>query len=255
MSLLDQVRKLEQEVVERLKELEPLKHEYEQLRKLAGRLGVNYSPRSADSDAKASTAARRGGSRASGRQQTGRSAAKSTAARSRAPARSAKTAAKPRGARSATRKTAAKSTQAGDTASSAKATTASARKRTGGGRTQSGARRAPAARPGQRSDDVMRLVSENPGITVREIGERLGVDATGLYRVAKRLTDEGQVRKDGTRLYPAEPATVSAAASEAAAAGAARTTPGNGPQPPKATADAEPESPTATADTASTSDT
>ena len=54
---------------------------------------------------------------------------------------------------------------------------------------------------------MLRLAGEKPGITVREIGERLGVDATGLYRVAKRLTDAGRLRKDGPRLYPAEAAT------------------------------------------------
>jgi hypothetical protein len=39
---------------------------------------------------------------------------------------------------------------------------------------------------------------------VREIGERLGVDATGLYRVANKLTADGRLRKDGTRLYVVE---------------------------------------------------
>ena len=102
---------------------------------------------------------------------------------------------------------------------------------------------------------MLRLVGEQPGITVREIGERLGVDATGLYRVTKRLTDEGRLRKDGTRLYPAEPAPVSPAAPETAATGATQTTPESGPQPPEASAPAEPESPSATADTASTGDT
>jgi hypothetical protein len=248
MSLLDQVRKLEQQVVERLKELEPLTREYEQLRKVAERLGIKYSPRSADSDAKPSTAASRGGSRATTRARSGRSAAKSTTARPRA----AKTAAKPRGARSARRKPAASSTQAGGAAASAKATPASARKRAGAARARSGARRATAARPGQRNDDVLRLVEENPGITVREISERLGVDPTGLYRVAKRLTDDGRVRKDGTRLYPVESATASPPTPEAASAG--QTTPESGPPPPGATAPAEPESPTTDADTASSDD-
>ena len=50
MSVLDQVRKLEQQVVDRLEELEPLTREYEQLRKVAERLGVKYSPRSAKDD-------------------------------------------------------------------------------------------------------------------------------------------------------------------------------------------------------------
>jgi len=44
MSLLDQMRKLEKQLVSRLKELEPLTREYEQLRRAAERLGIKYSP-------------------------------------------------------------------------------------------------------------------------------------------------------------------------------------------------------------------
>ncbi|HSB21638.1 MAG TPA: hypothetical protein VLE94_00880, partial [Burkholderiaceae bacterium] len=50
MSLLDQLRSLPQQVLDRLKELEPLAREYEQLRKFAERLGVPYAP---DPDAEA----------------------------------------------------------------------------------------------------------------------------------------------------------------------------------------------------------
>jgi DNA-binding Lrp family transcriptional regulator len=53
---------------------------------------------------------------------------------------------------------------------------------------------------------VLRLVAERPGITVREIGAQLGVDATGLYRVVNRLTVDGRIRKDGTGLHPIETA-------------------------------------------------
>jgi DNA-binding IclR family transcriptional regulator len=51
---------------------------------------------------------------------------------------------------------------------------------------------------------VLRVVSEHPGISVREIGERLGVDATGLYRVTNKLTADGRLRKNGTQLYAVE---------------------------------------------------
>ena len=50
MLLVDQVRKLEQQVMDRLKELEPLTREYDQLRKVAQRLGLKYAPGSAKSD-------------------------------------------------------------------------------------------------------------------------------------------------------------------------------------------------------------
>jgi hypothetical protein len=104
-------------------------------------------------------------------------------------------------------------------------------------RQRSGGRRA-AVRPGQRHEDVLRLVGENPGITVREIGERLGVDATGLYRVAKRLSDEGRLRKDGPRLYPEGTATAPSSAPEASAAGAAPTPASRAAETPEAIAPA-----------------
>jgi hypothetical protein len=215
MSVLDQVRKLEQQVVDRLKELEPLTREYEQLRKLAERLGVKYSPRSAASDGDANRS----------------TAAKPKAARSRAPA--AKKTAKPRGTRSTTRQ---RTTTSAQTTGATAAATPRA-KRAGTGTKRAGARRAGAARPGQRQDDVLRLVAENPGITVRELGERLGVDATGLYRVVKRLTDDGRVRKDDTRLHLAESGTSSAP--EGAGASAPDASPETGARPPEASASPE----------------
>jgi hypothetical protein len=196
MSLLDEARKLEQAVVKRLKELEPLIREYDQVRKLGERLGVKYTPEPADEEAAAP-------------------AAKPASAPARARrGRAAKTAAKPRGARSAmARKSAgaARAKEAGAKATPSRAKRAGGRRSTGRGGT----------RPGQRNDDVLRLVRENPGISVREIGDRLGVDATGLYRVAKRLTDDGSVRKDGTRLYPTEAATAGAPASDSGPGAAA----------------------------------
>jgi hypothetical protein len=201
MSLLDEARKLEQAVVKRLKELEPLIREYDQVRKLGERLGVKYTPEPADESTAAQTA-------------------KPAAARARAGReRAAKTAAKPRSARSTTvRKPAGAAKSKG---ASAKAAPARAR-RAAAGRRSTGRG---ATRPGQRSDDVLGLVRENPGITVREIAERLGVDATGLYRVANRLTKDGRVRKDGPRLYPTESAPVAGGDTGAASTSGGQTTP------------------------------
>jgi Winged helix-turn-helix DNA-binding len=57
--------------------------------------------------------------------------------------------------------------------------------------------------PGQREQQIVALVRERPGITVRELGETLGVDPTGLYRVVHRLEQGGAVRKNGRSLEPA----------------------------------------------------
>jgi hypothetical protein len=44
MSVLEDVRRFEEGLVERLRELEPLIHEYDQLRAVAQQLGVSYTP-------------------------------------------------------------------------------------------------------------------------------------------------------------------------------------------------------------------
>jgi hypothetical protein len=251
MSLLDQVRKLEQQVMDRLKELEPLTREYEQLRKVAERLGLKYSPGSAEAgeEAARSATARRAGKRSGASKPAARKPAKPRAARTPGGARAAKPAAKSRGTRSTTARPAAVTAEATGTSGTAAPARTPKRAATSGQRT--GGRRA-AARPGQRHDDVMRLVGENPGITVRDIGERLGVDSTGLYRVVKRLTDEGRVRKDGPRLHPVEPATASAPKPEAMDGSAKQTPPSTRSETHEATPSSEPE-PSNTADPTSAS--
>jgi hypothetical protein len=108
--------------------------------------------------------------------------------------------------------------------------------------------RSSAARPGEREAQVLRIVGESPGITVREIGERLGVDPTGLYRVTNKLTDAGQLRKDGTRLHPVAASTAPPAQTQAADATAPAST---GSEPSTAPPTSE-NGATATADTGAT---
>jgi transcriptional regulator with GAF, ATPase, and Fis domain len=59
------------------------------------------------------------------------------------------------------------------------------------------------ATPGQRQQQLLDLVRNKPGITVKEAATELGVDPTGLYRVVRRLEEQGDVRKDGRALQPA----------------------------------------------------
>src|SRR5687768_5955205 len=100
MSLVDQVRKLEQQVLDRLKELEPLTHEYDQLRKVAQRLGLKYAPGStkAGDEATPAKSARRAGKRAAAAKRAPRTPTKARAAQARGVGTKPK--AKPRGTRS-----------------------------------------------------------------------------------------------------------------------------------------------------------
>ena len=169
MSVLDQIRALEQQVQHRLRELRPLVAEYRDLERLAERLGLK---READTPAAkpAPRAARK---------------AKPARARERKPA-AARAAA---GRRAATTQTAKAGPEAKPKPAAARAAKPSARRRG-------------AAAPGERQRDVLRLVRERPGITVADLASELGVDATGLYGVVRRLQSKGQIRKDGTRLQP-----------------------------------------------------
>jgi hypothetical protein len=51
---------------------------------------------------------------------------------------------------------------------------------------------------GNRSDQVLKVIRENPGISVSEIGDKLGMKQKNyLYRVVGNLQSEGAVKKDG----------------------------------------------------------
>jgi Winged helix-turn-helix DNA-binding len=56
---------------------------------------------------------------------------------------------------------------------------------------------------GQRSEDALKLISEQPGITVAATAEALGIGTTYLYRLLPRLEREGKIRKEGRGYVPA----------------------------------------------------
>jgi predicted HTH transcriptional regulator len=53
-----------------------------------------------------------------------------------------------------------------------------------------------------RSDQAVRLIQENPGISASEIAKRLKIKPNYMYRVLGDLQKEGRVKKDG-RSYSA----------------------------------------------------
>lgn len=51
---------------------------------------------------------------------------------------------------------------------------------------------------GTRSDEALEVVRQNPGITVSELGDKLGIAQKNyLYRVMANLQEDGAVRKEG----------------------------------------------------------
>ncbi len=218
MSVLDQLRSIEQQVLARLRELRPLVAEYRDLEKVADRLGLKREDDEPARGADASTAPQAPNAKPPAkRAAAGR--AKRAAARKRKPAPTARAATKPKPKARA--------------ASTGSATSAPARGR--GAKAKASARKRSAVAPGQRQQDVLRLVGERPGVTVRELAAELGVDATGLYGIVRRLQGRGQLAKDGTKLRLAD---ASQPGGEPAATGT-RAAPSDSPPAAEATSTGE----------------
>jgi hypothetical protein len=59
---------------------------------------------------------------------------------------------------------------------------------------------------GTRGVEALELVKANPGITIPQIAEKMGIKQNYLYRVLPGLAQDGLVIKDGRGWQPAEPA-------------------------------------------------
>jgi hypothetical protein len=71
----------------------------------------------------------------------------------------------------------------------------------GNGRRRSGGRRRRAG--GTRSEQALELVRTQPGITIPELAERMGIKQNYLYRVLPGLQQDGLVTKQGKGWHPA----------------------------------------------------
>lgn len=173
VSVLDDLRRAQEQLVARMNELEPLVAEYQELRQEADRLGLAAAQQ--DSSSAPETTAGAGAdapadpAEAVGTE-TAAPAASTPAQDSPAPAKAA------RSGRRASRPAAARSP-----------------KRQPGG-----------SRGGSRESAILQLVANTPGITVTAAGKQLGVDPTGLYRPVRKLVAEGRIAKRGPALHPAE---------------------------------------------------
>jgi predicted Rossmann fold nucleotide-binding protein DprA/Smf involved in DNA uptake len=73
-------------------------------------------------------------------------------------------------------------------------------RRRGGGSTGRGRGRPKGS--GNRAQQALTLVGENPGITIPEMAQRMGIQVNYLYRVLPGLEQEGKVRKEGRGWFP-----------------------------------------------------
>jgi predicted ArsR family transcriptional regulator len=55
---------------------------------------------------------------------------------------------------------------------------------------------------GTRAAQTLDLVKSNPGITIPELADRMGIKQNYLYRVLPGLERDGQVRKEGRGWHP-----------------------------------------------------
>jgi hypothetical protein len=82
-------------------------------------------------------------------------------------------------------------------------TTTSRRRGPGRPRTAGRRRRGRPRGSGKRAIQAMELVSANPGITISELANKMGIKANYLYRVMPTLQKEGKVKKRGRGWHPA----------------------------------------------------
>jgi hypothetical protein len=74
---------------------------------------------------------------------------------------------------------------------------------TEGAKPRQATRSSSGARKSSRRDDLLALVREQPGVTIAQAATRFGLkDSSSLYSVARRLQEEGLVRKAGPELHP-----------------------------------------------------
>lgn len=77
------------------------------------------------------------------------------------------------------------------------------RKRGPGRPRGSGGAKRRSRRGGTRADQAVKLITENPGIGVSDLGSKMKLKAPNyLYRVLPDLEKEGRIKKEGQGYYP-----------------------------------------------------
>ncbi|HEV2754254.1 MAG TPA: winged helix-turn-helix domain-containing protein, partial [Actinomycetota bacterium] len=55
---------------------------------------------------------------------------------------------------------------------------------------------------GNRAPQALKLVTDNPGIPIPDMAQRMGIQVNYLYRVLPNLEQDGKVRKEGRGWFP-----------------------------------------------------
>jgi CRP-like cAMP-binding protein len=76
----------------------------------------------------------------------------------------------------------------------------------GGGGDEGNGRRGRPRGSGTRGKQALEAVRSNPGITIPEIAEQMGIQQNYLYRVLPGLQKDGLIRKEGRGWHPMEAA-------------------------------------------------
>jgi hypothetical protein len=79
----------------------------------------------------------------------------------------------------------------------ATATAPPRRRRSSASPSSNGRRRGRPRGSGTRAAQALQLVTDNPGITIPELADRMGIKQNYLYRVMPGLAEEGKVTKSG----------------------------------------------------------
>jgi outer membrane biosynthesis protein TonB len=185
VTVLDDLRAVEDRIASRLAELEPLVQEYNELQEIAARLNIDVARATAAAQAEP--------------------APEPVAEPEPEPV--AEAAAKPKPKPKGKAKPKPKAKAAAKPAASAKRKPAAKRRAVRGAevRRQPGGTQKAGA---ERRERMLALIGERPGITVPELSEALSTDAPSLYRVVRKLQSDGTIAKDGKslRLTAAAPA-------------------------------------------------
>ncbi|WP_354697303.1 hypothetical protein DSM112329_02926 [Paraconexibacter sp. AEG42_29] len=181
MTVLEALQQAEQNLIARVRELEPLVREHAALVAELERRGLSATETAGNAtDEKPAQKTRRKRTATGTRR---RRAAAAPVAAVPAPSDTPTTHDRPK---------AAAKTKKPRAAQAAKATPRAKAKRPGGSRAPRGGRAA----------QIQNLVAQTPGVTVKDLGTQLGVDATGLYHPVRKLVADGALRKDGAKLHP-----------------------------------------------------